>query len=743
MVIWVRPSIIFLSPKSTRVRDWMFNVHAACQTVRALCKQGMSFACPHRSVPYSRWRLDVFRDLLNPGEGTHLPIASFLRSQVNTGCGRHYSSETVRSRDATRSSTSAELNGGGELSTSGEEQSTTPTQYDDVPASNVGKAKSSGEPDPLSTSTDRRGTGRYKKKKPFDPYSTGNRQDVKQAITALTELADKHAITKQSGPSDSSTSQPLVYESIRRPKLSSIPQSPIFKKGRLKDVPLKEHSNVTEQPLRHDPWARMLAEPVRYCQGSGVRLPMSLLSNWSLTRHPESGQVFILPIGLADVENMEAVSSRQDSRLRNEIMNDNEDDAEAPNQEDPLDALAGEHKVTPDSTVAPLDATTQELDSMAYRVLGRTSAHPGTTPAIRILMYDNLINLFSLTASRRGSKRVNTAARLIPKLWKIRFEEARSFESNRRSFESLTGTKALEPPTTEATFDLKKVRWQTDIGNRLLDILRKRVLVACERAARKHAQPKMERRRLVSVIPMARVTELRKTVSMERNASQDDDTLPSGQTSSESVPQLDYLKLWNVDPHDPSTHEGKRPVETTLAPRLFLYLGPNKSTNLTHLTNTRNAMIPPLLRSLVQGKSQRFPVFPIRAMLGEKSYQDLLNLLCRYDYLEPDILAALDTEGGDQLLMLKPSARNEFIEGLLRAVWRLWRFGGGKRWMDPENEMYQEWKGTLEEMDNYRAGNVSSTKGLDFLRKVEEGAIEDQENDDRLEEERERNDQLI
>lgn len=114
-------------------------------------------------------------------------------------------------------------------------------------------------------------------------------------------------------------------------------------------------------------------------------------------------------------------------------------------------------------------------------------------------------------------------------------------------------------------------------------------------------------------------------------------------------------------------------------------------------------MIPPLLQ-LVQGQRPRqFPVFPVRAMLGEKEYESVLKLMLDHGYFALEQKGALDSEGSDHFIMLKAGAENDLMENLVRGLWRLWRWGGGRRWMNTSEEN-EEYRRVLESMNSRKQG---------------------------------------
>ncbi|KAI9872485.1 MAG: hypothetical protein M1823_008156, partial [Watsoniomyces obsoletus] len=125
----------------------------------------------------------------------------------------------------------------------------------------------------------------------------------------------------------------------------------------------------------------------------------------------------------------------------------------------------------------------------------------GRARVIRILLYDNILSLFSLN-NLGNKKRRSLASRLIPPIWMRGAEEARHYEQARKVFAAQTGQEQSAVPSPEATIDLNNIRWQNDIGERLLKILRARVLVA---VGQSFAQEADRRKGLTSVLAMSKV----------------------------------------------------------------------------------------------------------------------------------------------------------------------------------------------------------------------------------------------
>lgn len=545
------------------------------------------------------------------------------------------------------------------------------------------------------------------RRKKWNPFTTDARQEMRELLNTLEDLANKDAdAPAASSYADLQTNEPWVYGASRRPGLVGLPQSPIFKKKRKRDTPPKSIPNPALEPLSQDPWARMLAEPVRLCRGTGVRLPVSLLSDWGLTRHPESGEIYLMPTRLADLDSVERVSTRQELEWRK--MNSaqhSDDDGFAPNDEhDGFDVIEDDIE---DGQAPSLKDSSSEGELLSHPPSKSKSHSDSLRPALRLLLYDNLINLSTLFTLRKG-KGSSAAGRFLPKHLIRESEQARQYERSRKTFETLTGTQDSTPSTDTATLDLSNVQWQNDIGLRILEILRKRVVIAFDRIVSRQRRKRLLR---MSAVPMSRAVGMNCPAS--GMASQGlHDTTDATSTGQESDSPPSGSRVTNCEQSE-STHP--------LPPKVYLHLGPLKSTSLDLLTDhARTIMVPPLVSSITEPRSQHFPVFPLRAMLGEKHYQDLLAPVRRYQYLRSDPLNSIDLDKEEYLLMLKHRAQTEHLEVFVRAIWRLWRWGGGRRWMNPDNEHDEGWKKIVAEVGAMLSKKSGVERGADPQEVAEE-----------------------
>lgn len=93
-----------------------------------------------------------------------------------------------------------------------------------------------------------------------------------------------------------------------------LPQSPVFRKIIERDRPFKARpSDEAHRKLSDDPYAKILASPIRACQATGVRLPREFLVGWNILRHPERDLNSLVPTSLSLPE---IVSSRHQLHLQ-------------------------------------------------------------------------------------------------------------------------------------------------------------------------------------------------------------------------------------------------------------------------------------------------------------------------------------------------------------------------------------------------------------------------------------------
>lgn len=83
-----------------------------------------------------------------------------------------------------------------------------------------------------------------------------------------------------------------------------LPESPVTRRLRVTKQPKRAPTEEEIQRLLYNPWAALLASPVRLCNATGVRLPASLLVPWELVRRPSDKDVYLMPRQLAVLDKL-------------------------------------------------------------------------------------------------------------------------------------------------------------------------------------------------------------------------------------------------------------------------------------------------------------------------------------------------------------------------------------------------------------------------------------------------------
>ena len=493
--------------------------------------------------------------------------------------------------------------------------------------------------------------------------------------------------------------QNLEYPSTKLVRLPSLPQSPILKKRLGRKEPRKREALPEERPLDYDPWAAMLAVPVRLCNVTRVRLPIPLLTNWDLVKHPESGDIYVLPDALADLDQLEQMGRRQleqserdqeEARTRSQRLSDEQELTARPQTEESEDHadLEGLHSGFSSESVA--SSAPERLPETAFVPMARTHLYPGKAPATRILASKQAIEALTdqLTYTERSSdpskprttKPAANVMRVLPQHWRERIGRAQHYESNRKEVEKATGIKDPMPESLEATITPRNLKWQPDIGDRLLDILRRRVIISIRRIM-EHAtsSPRKVKQRSVTAVPQVL------------------DVIKNGGDWASVVGELSKTEL-----ETPATDEDAFPVDIFPAeraapspyimPRMLLYFCDPTSSSLSNLPTppvpgrmstvekdeSENAsqkpipLLPPLIPATAKAfqDGRHTPVFPVHALLDTERYMELLQALKPYDSL-------FSSESAEQVISVRAVA--DYSDVLFTEIWRLWRYVGGRK----------------------------------------------------------------
>jgi hypothetical protein len=266
----------------------------------------------------------------------------------------------------------------------------------------------------------------------------------------------------------------------------NVPLSPYqllqAKNRRTKEQPKPEG----KKRLQENPWAQLLASPVRMCQATGVRLPSKLMVGWSYVRNPKDGQVYLMPEELANMTHLDVGTRKRFSAGENTHRLSFQEAGSSDGVNIVTDEAQGHFTRPADTPDAEAEPNGEDSSSLFNEA---DSDHPGQKPPIApakiymrpssILLKD-LNNRMLVTEERMFAKdkvgpvrltktNLSAVSRLVPARWK---DQARTFE------------KSADPKKSHAGFlttqEMGKVQWHPDIHDVMLNLLRLRVLKALE-----------------------------------------------------------------------------------------------------------------------------------------------------------------------------------------------------------------------------------------------------------------------
>ncbi|ETI23136.1 hypothetical protein G647_04933 [Cladophialophora carrionii CBS 160.54] len=653
----------------------------------------MSLSCPYSHIPYSTWRLDVFRTLFQSPKKAHRRTYACSGRPNHSTCRRSYSdSQSPAPRDRvldapndahTRSSTASEK--------SGEDAGPTP---------------------------------------PFNPYSVAGLQTVKDLLAELQAVSKKvhHGnADKKSGTDFKSVVIEPPAEPGRKRKTykrisldastepgPSISKSPVVRwveKAERRRTQEKIHPSYHHiRGLKNNPWAEILASPIRACQGSGARLPVDLLLDLAYVKNPKDEKVYLLPARLADLD---ALDAKMATELRASLRH-------PPPVAPQLEQCSKEDESTGKDNTA--ETTSQDDTPSGLR-------RP-PLPQSRLFFNHTFLTHLSDTVTQPVKKKTSkfpppTGRESVPgevsKL--VHFEAREAFSTaqhylqNKRRFVSGHSGTSDTPSTDLGSFNLNKLQWQVELPSRVVTIMRQRILVAMSALAESESAAKIQGlpERPSGVVPLPfpkngllNGDELRlqwstaavnhSTTTEIANPTSKIRRVGSKSRAAEDTTAGEAISSTSGSPSEHAPSLPAAPTEMTyqrlghhewLPGSIFLHIGAGDLSSLVSSSlssssssssslpalPTDNPLIPPMLPVT---DTYRFPVFSLDRLFSHtpvpptRQHTDELNELLSRPIFRP----AQPHSETDSLLFVRS------LQGPARAVieevWRLWRYLGGQ-----------------------------------------------------------------
>ncbi|OAP56756.1 hypothetical protein AYL99_08868 [Fonsecaea erecta] len=706
----------------------------------------MSLPCPYRHVSYATWRLDVIRTVCQSFDEPRSRPSVLLRENQ-----RPYFRNASTSRSATKKS----HDGSAPVppSVTGSDKKDTRPDGPFSPYSESGRRAIKDLLSDLKKASKKIRLGddngesyRFGSHKSLALDTSGGattqQESPSQSLPPDLPLRKYHSTQGESLDASSVEGQQAIQDlltelqggggdrhrrggkaaSSRRPERETPPalQSPIIARvarARRQREERKEHPSYRRiKGLKNNPWAEILASPLRACQGSGARQPSDLLLDFGYVKNQRDGKIYLMPADLADVDALEAELTAELATLEcrprtldggSEVKADMISTVNA-------DGSAGSSNEASQKT-ADYTATTRRYIPVQSRLL--------TNITFLRLVTDKVTQRSKKTPQVPAPTTFETRPGEVSKL--IHFETRESISTahhylqNTYRFDSAVGgqdtfaTGSSSPAAGQAIarFSLAKLQWQPDIPLRIAEIIRKRILTAlkllADSASAARSQPLPARPSGAIALPTPRDgmfsgEELRRLMRA---------------TSSTTSPTGLKIRAVASEPKEgPSPHSGSStssdvdvsvPLQTHapvtiqdaeyhalghsewLPGSIFLGIGnddvanPDSSDSVSSSLPplpSNNPLIPPMI---AVSDTYRFPVFSLRhlftnATAPNASDLEELNNLIRQEsiFQHPHQTSRGEGDAGGHLVLIRPVPGP--AKAVIEEVWRLWRYLGGR-----------------------------------------------------------------
>lgn len=500
-----------------------------------------------------------------------------------------------------------------------------------------------------------------------------------------------------------------------------IPESPVV--AQVKDAARRrgaEKAMPTEQELgtlKNNPWAEMLASPVRACQASGARLPANLMLDFRCVVNPADGKTYLVPAELANLDALEEEMAKQpyDEAWRWEGDNTNA----APEQRD----AQQESTQSCDSSTTPPDApdSIQELTTGTHPF--RRRRPPRMSRIFSNINFLRLLTLYMSSPSRSHPDILEVKPGRPGFLLHMKAKEAiftaQHYARNKLQADVATGElNAQAASKTKFPLELKDLRWVVDVDARLVQIMRKRVLVALKALAESaRDMPVGGRRVKVVALPIPKnggfkSEDLRRWIPAMPVAGS---PTSKGETLAGTGAEVrSHPRSSSVTQEPDSASRGHQLGHALIPPgSIFLHIGDGEISSLLSSASSPPppSTLPPLPQNplnpamLTVDSTYRFPIFSLSCLLNHDSQSDasiseLNSLISEHGILQrPASTPPSSAEAGDYLILIRPGFRP--LKAMIEEVWCLWRYLGGE---NVEMALRKDWMLLGEKSGNGKKG---------------------------------------
>jgi hypothetical protein len=526
------------------------------------------------------------------------------------------------------------------------------------------------------------------KRWPWSPYDERGKGDLRILAASLQESLETSEL-----PSHDAT------EAATQLKPSTgLPVSPLVQALERKNTRKLPFKGGEEEELADNPWAKMLASPMRLCSATGVRLPRDLLVPWGLVKNPATAEVYFMPTKLAELDSLKEKrkfskpgAARRPTTAEESLSNQN---ADLSTLQVNSDTKSNKEKSEVDMTTSHRQGNLIEGDrgldggragSQAFKV----SSLRSSTSMVYILPFLPLLHHLTLRftslqkdmVTRRS--RPNAINSILP--WRLKASVDRTnfyAEQRTKTGPSSTLKQAANAP---APISFQHVKWEVDIDEVMLRVLRERVLAALEMMGNRNQKLWRQHRELVKAIRVMRTSGTNDKECFWRLLDTDDLIQPEPVHEAEEDPNVNRAQFCLLVQEDgansPILQEaGQRKFDQGHAMHTSQVSSSasSQSTNPLAGVGGRRREFSDLEPSTITvDQSCSVPLFSLNDLLDVDYISRFHQLSASISVLAPRKLVSGEGKGDAYVLVVPTKAFGGM--SVIEEVWRLWRFLGGKR----------------------------------------------------------------
>jgi hypothetical protein len=526
-----------------------------------------------------------------------------------------------------------------------------------------------------------------RKRRPWSPYDERGRGDLRILAASLQKSLETSELPSHDGT-----------EAATQPKPSTcLPVSPLvqaLERKNTKKLPIKGG----EEELADNPWAKMLASPMRLCSATGVRLPKDLLVPWGLVKNPATEEVYFMPTELAELDSLKDKRkiSKPGAARRPTTAEESPSNQDADSSASQVNADAKSDKEKPEVDLATshrqenLIEGDRGLDGgpVASQAFKTSSLRPSTS-MVYILPFQPLLHHLTLRftslqkdmVTRRSKP--NAINSILP--WRLKASVDRTnFYAEQRA---KTGPSSAPKRAANASspISFQHVKWKVDIDEVMLRVLRERVLAALEMLGNRNQKLWRQHRELVKAIRVMRTSGTNEKECFWRLLDRDDLIQPKPVLEAEEGPDVNLAQFCLLVQGEGA----KLPILKEAVERKFdqghakhtsqvSSSVSSQSTNSFAGVDERRREFSDLEPSTITvDQSCSVPLFSLDNLLDVDYISRFRQLSASIGVLAPRKMAS--GEGKEDAYVLVVPAKAFGGMSVIEEVWRLWRFLGGKR----------------------------------------------------------------